>query len=64
MEKEKPPFWVYIVRFLIVAIILFLIVAFVHDLFTGQLTGQLPGSGEPCTQYQTDEAKEFCADNL
>lgn len=52
-------FFGYAMVFLFGALILFLVVAFVHDLFTGQL----PGSN-PCEQYQTQEAFELCADSV
>lgn len=50
----------YFLFFLVVSVVLVLVVAFVHDL----ITGQLPGSSNPCSQYTTVEAQEFCADNL
>lgn len=47
MEPEKTPFYIYLIRFLLVAIVLVFVVAFVHDLFTGQLpTGG--GGGSNC----------------
>jgi hypothetical protein len=53
-------FLTYVIFFLIGALILVFVVAFIHDLFTGQL----PGSSDPCSQYTTYEAQEFCAENL
>jgi hypothetical protein len=59
-EKGFWGFFGKAVVFLGIALVLFLVVAFVHDL----ATGQLPGPKEPCSQYTTYEAQEFCADNL
>jgi len=59
-KEDKPGFFSYLFVYLVIAFVIFLVVAFIHDLFTGQL----PGSGDPCSQYETYEAQEFCADNL
>ena len=59
-DPNKPGFIGYALFFLVSAVILVFVVAFVHDLFTGQL----PGMEDPCSQYETYEAQEFCADNL
>jgi hypothetical protein len=61
MEQEKTPFYIYVIRVLLVVVVLFFIVAFVHDLFTGQLPG---GSSGICEQYKTQEAFEACADSV
>ncbi len=60
MDPQKPSLFGYVMVFLIVALVLVFAVAFVHDLFTGQL----PGSGDPCSQYSTDAAKEACFDGI
>ena len=60
MDQEKTPFYIYVLRFLFVVLVLVFIVAFFHDLFTGQL----PGFSDPCSQYETYEAQAFCAENL
>ena len=60
-QPDKPGFLVYVILFLVIGVLLVLVVAFIHDLFTGQL--QLPGS-DPCSQYETYEAQAFCAENL
>ena len=60
MDPQKPSLFGYVAVFLIVALVLVFAVAFVHDLFTGQL----PGSGDPCSQYTTDAAKEACFDGI
>jgi hypothetical protein len=60
-NPDKPGFLGYTLLFIIVAAVLVLVVAFFHDLFTGQLN--LPSS-DPCSQYTSYEAKEFCAGNL
>jgi hypothetical protein len=48
-RDEKTPFWVHLARILILAIVLMLIVAFVHDLITGQLPGG--GGGYEDSEY-------------
>lgn len=60
MDAQKPGLIGYLLLFVIVALVIVFAVAFVHDLFTGQL----PGSGDPCSQYTTDAAKEACFDGL
>jgi hypothetical protein len=49
LDAEKTPFWVYIARVVIVALILLFIIAFLHDLFTGQLPGG--GGGYEDSEY-------------
>ena len=62
MSENKPDLWGTIIVSLVILVVGFFVVAFVHDLFTGQL--QLPGSDNPCGQYTSAEAQDFCADNL
>lgn len=59
-DPSKPGFMGYALFTLVAVIVIVFVIAFVHDLFTGQL----PGSSDPCSQYETYEAAEFCADNL
>jgi hypothetical protein len=49
----------YIILIAIIGLVLAFVVAFVHDLFTGQL-----GSSNACEQYTTQEAFESCADSV
>jgi hypothetical protein len=48
---NKTPFYIQVIRFLIVALILVFVVAFVHDLFTGQLP---TGGGGGCDPEFSD----------
>ena len=45
MENEKTPLHIHLIRFLLVAIFLVFVVAFVHDLITGQLPDFGGGGG-------------------
>jgi hypothetical protein len=62
MNEKKPDLMGTIIVSLVILVVAFFVVAFVHDLITGQL--HLPGSSDPCSQYTTPEAQDFCADNL
>jgi hypothetical protein len=45
MENERTPLYIHLIRFLLVAIFLVFVVAFIHDLFTGQLPDFGGGGG-------------------
>lgn len=61
MDSEKGySFLGYLIVFAGVALVIVFAVAFVHDVFTGQLGD----SGDYCEQYTTQEAFESCADSV
>lgn len=60
MQEEKTPFYIYVLRIIIIVFVLAFLVGFVYALFTGQLSGS-----DPCSQYENSyEAWEFCVENL
>ena len=60
MQEEKTPFYIYVLRFIIIVFVLAFLVGFVYAFFTGQL-----GGSDPCSKYEGSyEAWEFCVENL
>jgi hypothetical protein len=61
MDSDKGYSFVgYVIVFGGVLLVLVFAVAFIHDLFTGQLDN----TGDRCEQYTSQEAFEACADAI